>query len=137
MTLPSGFAGWIDGTPGDLTAFAMTISAMRDCPSEEVRVVTKKEIAKAIAIDCGITVLEAQVVIQMLMDAIIGGLLTDRVVELRRFGVFKVKKRVARSGRNPRNGDIVAIRAKRVVTFKSSSELDGRVHPHVGTGDAA
>jgi len=39
-------------------------------------------------------------------------------LELRNFGVFKVKERKARTGRNPRTGETVSVPPKKVVTFK-------------------
>lgn len=39
-------------------------------------------------------------------------------VELRGFGAFSVRAREARQGRNPRTGEQVAVRAKRVPYFK-------------------
>ena len=42
----------------------------------------------------------------------------DRV-ELRGFGTFAVKKRGARTGRNPKTGDLVAVSEKAVPVFKT------------------
>jgi integration host factor subunit beta len=52
----------------------------------------------------------------------------DRV-ELRGFGVFAVKKRDARTGRNPRNGTKVAVPEKIVPTFKTSRDMHRRLNP--------
>ena len=46
----------------------------------------------------------------------------DRV-ELRGFGAFSVKDRPARTGRNPRTGEPVNVKAKRVPFFKTGKEL--------------
>ena len=46
----------------------------------------------------------------------------DRV-ELRGFGAFSVKHRAARTGRNPRTGELIPIAARRVVTFHASQKL--------------
>ena len=39
------------------------------------------------------------------------------------FGTFAVKERAARTGRNPRTGELIPIAARRVVTFHASSKL--------------
>jgi integration host factor subunit beta len=52
-------------------------------------------------------------------SALAGG---DRV-ELRGFGAFSVKQRSARTGRNPRTGDAVAVSEKFVPFFKTGKEL--------------
>lgn len=51
----------------------------------------------------------------------------DRV-ELRGFGAFTVKKREARTGRNPRTGETVSVDEKVVPFFKAGKELRERVN---------
>ncbi|WP_010218968.1 HU family DNA-binding protein [Sphingomonas sp. PAMC 26621] len=48
-------------------------------------------------------------------------------VELRRFGVFETRNRDERKGRNPRTGEAVEVKAKRVPYFKPAKELRKRV----------
>jgi integration host factor subunit beta len=52
----------------------------------------------------------------------------DRV-ELRGFGTFAVKKRDARTGRNPKTGDLVVVFEKAVPVFKSGKEMRRRLNP--------
>jgi integration host factor subunit beta len=52
----------------------------------------------------------------------------DRV-ELRGFGTFVVKKRGARTGRNPKTGDLVAVFEKAVPVFKTGKEMRQRLNP--------
>ena len=58
-------------------------------------------------------------VFEEIIDAMARG---DRV-ELRGFGAFSVKSRPARTGRNPRTGESVAVDEKRVPYFKTGKEL--------------
>ncbi|MCX7890106.1 MAG: integration host factor subunit beta [Rhodobacteraceae bacterium] len=51
----------------------------------------------------------------------------DRV-ELRGFGAFSVKKRDARTGRNPRTGEAVAVEQKHVPFFKTGKLLRDRLN---------
>ena len=51
----------------------------------------------------------------------------DRV-ELRGFGAFSVKKRDARTGRNPRTGESVDVDAKHVPFFKTGKLLRDRLN---------
>ena len=46
----------------------------------------------------------------------------DRV-ELRGFGTFSVKRRGARTGRNPRTGEAVQVAAKYIPYFKTGKQL--------------
>jgi integration host factor subunit beta len=59
--------------------------------------------------------------------------ITDRLaangrVELRGFGAFSTRARDARTGRNPRTGEIVAVDAKRVPYFKPGKEMRARLN---------
>ena len=49
-------------------------------------------------------------------------------VELRGFGAFSTRARDARTGRNPRTGDAVAVQAKRVPYFKPGKEMRARLN---------
>ncbi|MBY5972370.1 integration host factor subunit beta [Pseudooceanicola marinus] len=49
-------------------------------------------------------------------------------VELRGFGAFSVKKREARTGRNPRTGDAVEVEEKHVPFFKTGKLLRDRLN---------
>jgi integration host factor subunit beta len=60
-------------------------------------------------------------------DGIIDTSEKERRIELRNFGVFEVKQRKPRTGRNPRTGEPVSVPAKFVVTFKPGREMEERV----------
>jgi DNA-binding protein HU-beta/integration host factor subunit beta len=89
--------------------------------------VTKKDLAKAIAEDMGLTQIQAQEVVQKVLDGITETLLQEGRIELRNFGVLEVKKRQPRTARNPRTGETVKVPAKLVVTFKPGREMEERV----------
>ena len=44
-------------------------------------------------------------------------------VQIQGFGTFETKKRTARTGRNPKTGEVVTVPAASVVTFKPASAL--------------
>lgn len=48
-------------------------------------------------------------------------------VKLAGFGVFKIRDKVPRPGRNPKTGEEVLIKARRVVTFHASAKLKAAV----------
>jgi len=98
-----------------------------DTSSRETRVVTKKEIVKAISEEIGLTQLKTKEIVQKTFDAIVETLVADKRIELRNFGVFEVKKRAARKARNPRTGERVDVAEKFVVTFKPGKEMEERV----------
>jgi len=79
---------------------------------------TKKEIVVKIADESDIKQIDVKRVVQMTLDSIVDSLQKGETVELRNFGIFKVKSRKARLGRNPKTGDTVEIPEKKAVTFK-------------------
>jgi integration host factor subunit beta len=60
----------------------------------------------------------------------------DRV-EIRDFGVFSVRKRGARPGRNPRSGAVVAVEQKSVPFFRTGKEMHQRLNPPQAAGGNA
>lgn len=49
-------------------------------------------------------------------------------IELRGFGVFGLRLRKARIGRNPRTGELVKVVAKRVPYFKAGKDLREKIN---------
>jgi len=88
---------------------------------------TKKEIALKIAEETGLKQVDVKKVVQGTLDHIIEALGRGEVVELRNFGVFKVKSRRPRVGRNPRTGTAVSIPQRKAVTFKSGMIMKKKV----------
>ncbi len=88
---------------------------------------TKKEIVKTITEKVGLSQIQAKEIVEMTFDAIVETLAAGENLELRNFGVFKVKHRVARKGRNPKTGIEVIVPEKYVVTFKAGKEMGQKV----------
>jgi len=79
---------------------------------------TKKEIVLKVAAETNLKQLDVKKAVQKSLDAIVASLANGETVELRNFGIFKVKQRKGRTGRNPRTGEKVPVPPKRVVVFK-------------------
>jgi integration host factor subunit beta len=71
---------------------------------------------------------EIERAVDVVLDEISAALAEDGRVELRGFGAFSVRKREARTGRNPRTGATVKVDAKRVPFFKPGKELRLKVN---------
>lgn len=80
--------------------------------------VTKKDIVITVANETGIKQIYVKKVVQRALDCITNCLVRGDTVELRNFGIFKVKSRKGRTGRNPRTGEEVPVPPKRVAIFK-------------------
>ena len=79
---------------------------------------TKRDLAIAVSKKTGITQVDVKRVIQHTLDYLIESLKELKTIELRNFGVFKVRQRASRRGRNPKTGQEVPVPPKRVVVFK-------------------
>lgn len=71
---------------------------------------------------------DVELIVATIFDEITGALSRGERVELRGFGAFTVKKRDARTGRNPRTGEAVPVSGKAVPFFKAGKELRERVN---------
>ena len=80
--------------------------------------ITKKDIVLKIASETGIKQIDIKRVVQSTLDKITEYLAAGETVELRNFGIFKIKSRKGRLGRNPRTGEEVPVPPKKVVVFK-------------------
>ena len=65
---------------------------------------------------------DVETIVTTILDEITAALARGDRVELRGFGAFSVKKREARTGRNPRTGEQVSVDEKSVPFFKTGKE---------------
>ena len=84
---------------------------------------TKKELINSIAHRAGVKKSDAELVLNATLAEIEKSLLSGQPVNLHGFGTFELKKRDARTGRNPRTGEPVEIAASTTVTFKPAKAL--------------
>ena len=83
----------------------------------------KSELIKTLAEQSSLSLDEATMVVNTFVDSMKKALLDGDRVELRGFGSFKVKEYESYSGRNPRTGDKVEVRPKRLPFFRAGKEL--------------
>lgn len=88
---------------------------------------TKREMVVKIAEETGVKQLDVKAVVQKTFDTITDALARGETIELRNFGVFKIKTRKERVGRNPKTGTSVVIPERRVVVFKSGMIMKKKV----------
>lgn len=88
---------------------------------------TKNDMVLKISLQTGVDQTQTKLIVQMALDGIIDTLVTKGRFELRDFGVFKVRHRKARTGRNPKTGVLVAIPSKRAVNFKPGKLMTQRI----------
>jgi integration host factor subunit alpha len=71
---------------------------------------------------------EAKRLVDETFEEIISGLNDDGKVQLSRFGLFFIRNKIQRIGRNPKSGVEATISARRSVSFKPSPLLKTKVN---------
>ena len=71
---------------------------------------------------------DANKIVNVFFDTISKAISNGERVELRGFGVFDVKQRQARIARNPKNGEAVAVPAKKVPFFRMGKNMKDRIN---------
>ena len=72
---------------------------------------------------------DVEKIVNAILDTITAALARGGRVELRGFGMFVVKRRNARTGRNPRDGTQISVSEKVIPAFKTSRDMHRRLNP--------
>ena len=83
----------------------------------------KTELIAAVAEKSGVTKKDAERVVSAVFDTLAAQLKAGDKVQISGFGIFEVKEREARVGRNPRTKESIQIPASKVPAFKASKTL--------------
>jgi integration host factor subunit alpha len=71
---------------------------------------------------------QARQIVDDVFEEIVAALVCGESVKLHAFGVFMLRAKRERIGRNPKTGDPAIIRARRIVTFHASPNLVERMN---------
>lgn len=88
----------------------------------------KAELIDSIASESGLSKADAKKALDGFISTTTEALKKGDRISLVGFGSFSVSERSARTGRNPQTGKEIKIPAKKVVKFKSGSELSDTVN---------
>ena len=88
----------------------------------------KAELVEVVSRSAGITKSASEKALDGALDAIKGALKKGHSVTLVGFGTFRVGRREARVGRNPRTGEEIRIRAAKVPKFSAGKALKDAVN---------
>jgi DNA-binding protein HU-beta len=87
----------------------------------------KQNLVEAVAKELGTSKAGGERAVNAVLCGISKGVKKDNGVQLIGFGTFSVKKRKARTGRNPQTGETIKIKASRTVGFKAGKKLKDSV----------
>ena len=94
------------------------------CAGDNIGPMNRSDIVDDLAAKFGhLTKNDTEFAVNTILDAMADALVAGHRIEIRGFGSFSVTRRPPRIGRNPRNGESVAIPEKRVVHFKPGKAM--------------
>ncbi len=88
----------------------------------------KSDLVDAVATACESSKTDAACAVDAVLDTVTNCLKKGDSVALVGFGTFSVKRREARTGRNPRTGESIQIKASNVPSFKAGKALKDAVN---------
>ena len=94
---------------------------------KEVKNMNKTELIAAVAAKTGLSKKDAEKAVAATIDAVTESLVKGEKIQVSGFGIFEVKTREARVGRNPRTKETIQIPATRLPQFKASKTLKDAV----------
>jgi DNA-binding protein HU-beta len=118
---------WISSAKASFNFSAMKKRLNLSLFTRQNHYMNKADLISKIADETGITKAQANAAIDVLTESITKALKGGGKVTLVGFGTFSVSKRSARNGRNPKTGDPIRIKAKKVARFKAGKELAERI----------
>ena len=87
----------------------------------------KSELVEALAAKKSISIKKAEEIINSIVEAMTKALLDGDRIEIRGFGSFVVNEYKAYTGRNPKTGELIAVKPKKLPFFKVGKELKERI----------
>lgn len=87
----------------------------------------KSELVDDLSAKKGISFKKSEEIINTIFDSMTAALIAGERIEIRGFGSFIVKEYQAYTGRNPKTGESIDVRPKKLPFFKVGKELKERV----------
>ncbi|WP_243373958.1 HU family DNA-binding protein [Geotalea sp. SG265] len=87
----------------------------------------KSELIEALAAKKGLSYKKAEEIINSIFESMTNALLAGDRIEIRGFGSFVVKSYQSYMGRNPKTGESIAVKSKKLPFFKVGKELKEKV----------
>ncbi|ORJ53688.1 integration host factor subunit beta [Geothermobacter hydrogeniphilus] len=88
----------------------------------------KSELVESLAESKDLTYKKSEEIVNLIFDSMAKTLVDGGRIEIRGFGSFVVKDYKAYTGRNPKTGEIIKVKPKRLPFFKVGKELRERVN---------
>jgi integration host factor subunit beta len=89
---------------------------------------TKSELTQALADQMNLSMKDAKSIVDTIVQTMSDALVEGRSVELRGFGSFQVRDYDSYTGRNPKTGNLIKVKPKRLPFFKVGKDLREKVN---------
>jgi integration host factor subunit alpha len=89
---------------------------------------TRAELFEGVHNELGLPRQECATVVERTLELLIEALERGETVKLSGFGVFQVRAKNARVGRNPKTGKAASIDPRKVISFRASQLMKARVN---------
>ena len=89
--------------------------------------VTRADLCESVHEEVGLTRQDCSELVERVLELMSVALEEGEQVKLSGFGVFQVRAKRARMGRNPKTGEPAAIEPRRVIGFRASQVMKARV----------
>ena len=90
----------------------------------------KSDLINILVVKRGVTQKQAEATIETIFDSMKDALCRGENIEIRGLGAFHVKHYEGYQGRNPKTGEVIPVKPKRGILFRTGKELRDRVnHP--------
>jgi integration host factor subunit alpha len=96
---------------------------------------TRADLTEAVHQEIGLTRQDCAALVERTLDLVAEALERGEIVKLSGFGVFQVRDKRARMGRNPKTGKPAAIDPRRVISFRASQVMKARVEDALLDGE--
>ena len=90
--------------------------------------VTRKELAEAVADKLGYSQTSCAQLVDSLLDTMKNSLIDGDDIKLVHFGTFTLRDKKSRIGRNPKTGEAITIKERKMVSFRPSKKLRDSVN---------
>jgi integration host factor subunit alpha len=91
------------------------------------KTLTRADLTDALHEQVGLSRLDCSALVERTLELVAEAMESGEDVKLSGFGVFQVRSKRERMGRNPKTGEPAAIAPRRVIGFRASQLLKGRI----------
>ncbi len=88
----------------------------------------KSDLINILVVKRGVTQKQAELTIETIFESMKSALCSGENIEIRGLGAFHVKHYDGYQGRNPKTGEVIPVKPKRGILFRTGKELRDRVN---------